>query len=201
MTSPKLKKMMEIITLCLDEKKIPFAVIGAMALGSYGLPRFTADIDIMAEGGFRENIREILQKTGFSCFQMSKNFAQFDSEMGVYGKIDCMFVRTEAGKNIIRRKITVSDSLMGNFPVICPEDYIVLKLLAIANNPERSAGDTADIVSVLRAFREKELPEIFPAINPDSLRKYAAQFGQELLMRNLWNDVFASSFPKRNFFL
>ncbi len=201
MTSPKLKKIMEIISHRLNEEGILFAVIGAMALGSYGLPRFTSDIDILAEDATREKLPAVLEKLGFTCFQLTDSFAQFDSEMGVYGKIDCMFVKTEEGKNMLKRKISVSDSLMGTFPVVCPEDYIILKLMAIANNPERSAGDAADIVSVLRSFREKKLPEIFPPINRESLIQYAAKFRQKSLMEKLWKDVFASASPKRTFFL
>ena len=41
----KLSKVLEIITRNLTQNKIPFAVIGAMALGSYGLPRIAENPD------------------------------------------------------------------------------------------------------------------------------------------------------------
>jgi hypothetical protein len=48
MTTPKLKNIVSIITTSLSEKKIPFALIGAMALSCYGMPRFSADIDFLS---------------------------------------------------------------------------------------------------------------------------------------------------------
>ena len=41
----KLSKVLEMVARNLTQSKIPFAVIGAMALGSYGLPRIAENPD------------------------------------------------------------------------------------------------------------------------------------------------------------
>ena len=50
---------------------------------------------------------------GFDCFQDTAAFAQFDSELGVYGKVDFMFVHTDDGLAILERAIPVNDDFWG----------------------------------------------------------------------------------------
>jgi hypothetical protein len=157
MTERKFFRLFSRINRCCDERNIPFAIIGAMALGAYGLPRFTADIDLLAGEDQRGPLLALLQELGFVCFQENESFAQLDSEMGVLGKVDVMFVQTAAGRELLSRRIRVSDDLMGSFPVIQPTDYIVLKLMAVANNPTRREHDEGDIIALLKHIRGRRL--------------------------------------------
>ncbi len=50
MSSKKLTNILKIITDNLMQEQIPYSLIGSLALGLYGLPRFTADIDLLTEG-------------------------------------------------------------------------------------------------------------------------------------------------------
>jgi len=179
MTNPKLSKLTEIITSRLAQERIPLAVIGAIALASYGLPRFTADIDLLAEKRSRPQILLIMEKLGYNCFQNSDMFARFDSEQGVYGYVDCMFVSTKEGKDILKRIIEVKNELLGTFHVIQPSDYIILKLMAMANNQEREAGDEADIISVLKLYRDNKIPDIFEPLDRQRIIRFAERFRQE----------------------
>jgi len=104
MESQKLANMLSIISNSLFQEQIPFCLIGAMALGVYGLPRYTSDIDLLADKEHWPKIAPIMKKLGYECYQKSDFFAQFDSEWGVYGKVDFMFVSTEDGRNILNRK-------------------------------------------------------------------------------------------------
>ncbi|RLC22166.1 MAG: hypothetical protein DRI57_00540 [Deltaproteobacteria bacterium] len=105
MTPKKLTNILEIISKNLTRKNIPFAVIGAMALGAYGLPRYTADVDLLSKGRYHHQILSIMERLGYTCRQNTDTFAQFDSEMGVFGYIDFMFVRTENGKEMLKRRV------------------------------------------------------------------------------------------------
>ena len=149
--SPKLSKVLAIITDHLRREGILFGLIGAMARAVYGFPRYTSDIDLAAEGRQADRIRMILEKLGYRCFQMTRSFGQFDSEMGVLGRIDLLFLGTPEGIRMLENRATVQDDVFGEVDVIQPTDYIILKLMAIANNPDRTAGDEADIVTVLKA--------------------------------------------------
>ena len=58
----KLKKVLEIISRNLTQNKIPFTVVGAIALGLYGFPRFTSDIDLITEGRLWPGLDSIMEK-------------------------------------------------------------------------------------------------------------------------------------------
>ena len=89
--------MLSIISNNLSEKQIPFCLIGAMALGIYGLPRYTSDIDLLTEENSWPKIASLMERLGYECYQKTDVFAQFDSELGIYGKVDFMFVSTKDG--------------------------------------------------------------------------------------------------------
>ena len=91
--------MLKIISEKLSQKKIPFCLIGALALGLFGLPRYTSGIDLLAEESSWPEILEIMEKLGYTCFQKTSAFAQFDSELGIFWKVDFMFVKIQAGKD------------------------------------------------------------------------------------------------------
>ncbi len=201
MTERKLHHMLSLITRRCDEREIPFAAIGAMALGAYGLPRFTADIDLLTEEDQRRPLLTLLQELGFVCFQETESFAQLDSEMGVLGKVDVMFVQTAAGRELLTRRIRVSDDLMGSFPVIQPTDYIVLKLMAVANDPTRREHDEGDVIALLKLIQGKRLPKWFEPLRRDRLLEFGRKFGREDRIRTLLKENLDASPAKGTFFL
>jgi len=190
MKTPKLTKILEIITANLLDENIPFAAIGAIALGIYGLPRYTSDIDLLTEGRFSDRIHEIMNRLGYTCFQKTGMFAQFDSEMGVLGRIDLMFVGTQDGKDMLNRCSYIRDEIWGRVPVVQPTDYIILKLMAIANNPDRTGGDERDIVALLECCREDVLPNNFEPLQQDRLIRFAEKFKQKHLIQQLLENTY-----------
>ena len=181
--------MLRIITNHLSEDEIPYALIGAFALNIYGLPRFTADIDLLTEGRFWPRLSPIMERLGYTCFQNTKTFARFDSELGVYGKVDFMFVNSPEGRGILEGSVNIEEALLGEHPVIQPTDYIVLKLMAIANNPERSARDENDISAIIQLNREGLISDAFEPIDKTRIYEFANRFGQRKLVEKYLNRV------------
>ncbi len=177
MPSPKLKSILSVLHKQLAERGIAHALIGALALALYGMPRYTADIDLLTEARHREKIRDLMAELGFDCFQNTDAFAQFDSELGVYGKVDFMFARTEDGLAILERAISLKDEFFGEIPVVQPTDYAVLKLMAIANNPDRKIHDTADLEALFKTTAAGFVDERFNAIDVARLTHFADRFG------------------------
>ncbi len=201
MASTKLQKILSIINRRFQEEQTPFAVIGAMALGAYGLPRFTADIDLLAKDENRSAVTKILTEMGLNCVQETAAFARFDSEMGVYGTADIMYVTSSDGEEILERRISVTDELMGDYPVIQPDDYIVLKLMAIANDPTRQARDEGDIAALLKHIRQKSLPDVFEPIQRDRILRFARRFGLERRMHQMFREYLDTTSSAGSFFL
>lgn len=176
MTTPKLKHLLSILCSHLSEKRVPHAIIGAMALSLYGMPRFTADIDLLSDEMHRKVILELMKNLDYECFQDAGNFAQFDSAFGVYGKVDFMFVNTDDGRAMLERSVDMKDEVLGKVPVVQPTDYAVLKLMAIANNNEQKVRDTADLEILFRSVAAGFLDPSFQPINMDQLKKFASRF-------------------------
>jgi len=185
----KLNKVLEIIARNLNQNKIPFAVIGAIALGLYGFPRFTSDIDLITESRLWPKLDSIMEKLGYSCYQKTDAFAQFESELGAMGFIDFMFVNTPDGLNILNRSIVVEDELLGKIPVVQPTDYIILKLMAIANNPDRSIKDEADLSAFIQLYQNRLLPDFFEPLDRARIYLFADRFGQKKLIDKYFDQV------------
>lgn len=182
----KIKRILEILCRNLENRQIPGAVIGAIALAQYGLPRYTVDIDLLVAGDHSSRVSAMMEKLGYICFQETEGFAQYDSEMGVFGRVDFMFVRTSEGLEIIDRRAIVEDELMGRIPVVQPGDYLILKLMAMANNPERAAGDEADMRIILRAFSAGLLSDQFEPLDMDRIKVFADRFNLTGKLQKMW---------------
>ena len=189
MESKKLANMLSIISDNLSQKQIPFCLIGAMALGVYGLPRYTSDIDLLTEDNHWPKISSIMERLGYECYQKTDFFAQFDSEMGIYGKVDFMFVSTQDGRDIIKRSVLIKDEIFGRISVIQPSDYIVLKLMAIANNPDRSIKDESDLSSFFDLHKTKLLSSHFDMLDVNQIMRFAGKFGLEKLIERYLKDT------------
>lgn len=181
-TPEKLNKVLQIIAHNLMQNNIPFAIVGAMALGLYGLPRFTSDIDLITEGRFWNDLKLIMERLGYTCYQKTDTFAQFESELGAMGYIDFMFVNTPDGVAILERRVMAEDELLGKYPVVQPTDYIILKMMAIANNPDRSIKDEADLFAFMQIYRKRLLPEYFESLDMNRINRFADRFGQRKLI-------------------
>jgi len=181
--------MLSIISNNLSEKQIPFCLIGAMALGIYGLPRYTSDIDLLTEENSWPKIAPLMERLGYECYQKTDVFAQFDSELGIYGKVDFMFVSTKDGREIINRSISVKNELFGVIPVIQPSDYVILKLMAIANNPDRSIKDKSDLSGFFDLYKKNLLSKSFDDLDVDRIMLFADRFGMERLFKKYITDT------------
>jgi hypothetical protein len=117
-----------------------------------------------------------MKRLGYECFQDDGSFAQFDSELGVYGKVDFMFVNTGDGRAMLERSRDFNDEVLGVVPIIQPTDYAALKLMAIANNRDRMEHDMADLEVLFKAFAEGLLNRAFDPIHIDQLQIFAERF-------------------------
>lgn len=189
MKTPKLVTIIQIVTDHLRRRRIPWALIGALARSAYGLPRYTSDIDLLSDGRHANRISEVMAGLGYQTLQLTEAFAQFTSEMNVLGKIHFLFVRTPDGIRILEDRARITDETLGEIDVVQPTDYLVLKLMAVANNPSRRAGDEADMVSLLKAWKGGQLPDAYEAIDTARLLTMADRFRQRALMESILAEV------------
>lgn len=183
LTHKKLTTMISIISNKFIEQKITFCLIGAFALGFYGLPRHTIDIDFMVDIDHWDKISEIMSVAGYTCFQKTDAFAQFDSDYDIFGKVDLMFANSKTGREMLDRSAFLSAELIGDIYVIQPSDYIILKLLAIANDKERLLKDEFDISEFFKFNRKIGFSEKFEKLDTNRIYNFAEKFRQTDLIK------------------
>ena len=71
------KKVITTILLELDKHDIPYALIGAVAMGFWGIQRDTVDVDVLVKERDREKVIALIQSFGYDHIVSSKFADQF----------------------------------------------------------------------------------------------------------------------------
>lgn len=159
----------------------PWMIIGGIASGLLGKPRFTADIDIVIlindeyiskvlklarESGFKPRIKNILsfaRKNRVLLLKHEKSSIDVDISLGL------LPFEKQAIKRSKRQRI---GNLSFNLPL--PEDLIILK--AVAHRP-------VDIIDI------RDIVNNNPKINTNYIKKTISEFARVLEMPEIWNDI------------
>lgn len=114
----------------LQGEKIRYCLIGGMAAGYWGEPRFTRDMDftVTLNGGL-EKLRRKLKAAGFSARTKGASQLQVTAYQKLRFQADIILSEIEYQEWVIQRSQIVP---MFNFqvPICSAEDLIILKLIA-----------------------------------------------------------------------
>ena len=146
MYSMEFKKVITAILLELDKHNIPYALIGAVAMGFWGVQRDTVDVDILIKERDREKVISLMKSFGYDHIVSSKFADQFAHILKDMGLIDFLYARREKG--IIESSKTFRGGGI-EIQVALPEDLIGMKLDGISNDPDRELQDLADIKAIV----------------------------------------------------
>lgn len=132
--SPAFAPILKEVFLFLDSEKIPYFIIGGVAVGILGDPRFTYDLDIdiflkkdklshflghAHKAGFRLDEKQATADVAtFGTFRMFKGDVQ----------VDCIIASTPFEESALKRS-TKMDLFDTTVSVPSPEDLILLKLV------------------------------------------------------------------------
>ena len=111
------------IAAIFQERNIPYALMGGLAVAAWGAPRATEDIDLLADVGPSSELDASLRATGFD--------------------VDVVCATRAWEREMLARSIRLRLPQGFEIPVLAVEDLIVLKL--IAGGP----GDLADVADLL----------------------------------------------------
>lgn len=139
----------------LEREGIRYALIGGFALGLWGVPRGTADIDLLVQREDLARFDGVMEALGYECRHRTENVSQFVAPAKALGEIDLLhaFRRASLGMLERARKVSIFEGAQ-EVRVLIPEDIVGLKLQAIKNNPARSATDMADVEQLLALHKE-----------------------------------------------
>ena len=136
--------------------KIRYALIGGFALGLWGIPRATVDLDFLITKEDMPKVDEILKNLGYECRYRSKNVSQYVSPLEAFGNIDCLHAFRVTSLNMIER--AEEREIFGGVikvKVARPEDLIGLKLQAMRNDSSHREQDLADIKALVALWSSK----------------------------------------------
>jgi hypothetical protein len=185
-----LQKVLRQIAGTLESCGIPYSLTGSLALQLYGIPQFAMNLELIADKRDREILTAELKKINFHCSNKTEVHSRFESEKDICGRVECMFIRTRDGREMLDRRRYATDPALGVVPVVQPTDHIVLKLASMANQPGGCFEDEADIRSILESYRMDQVPEWCGVLDKERIETFAAKLGLESVVENVFKEVF-----------
>lgn len=150
----------------LDQERIPFAVVGALALHTYGHVRSTNDVDLLVGADARDRLIRFLETKGFVTLHRSDGYSNHLHPDPALGRIDVIYV-----DDVTRGKILAGarTATLGGASVIVPkpEHLAAMKIHAIKNDPSRLFQDMADIQFLIK----------LPGVDRSEIRAYFEDAG------------------------
>ena len=164
------KLVVEKIINAFKDADIRYALMGGVALGLWGVPRATVDVDFLVNKDDMGKVNEIMTGLGYNLVYQSENVSQYVSPDNVFGEVDFLHAFREISIGMLQRTETkqLFDSTV-SINVLKIEDLIGLKLQAMTNDESRKAVDLSDIKSLIALHKS--------AINWSVLEEYFKMFG------------------------
>ena len=170
--------VLEKILAGFGKQDVRYALMGGFALGLWGVPRGTVDVDLLINRDDLEKVDVVLTGLGYRCEYRTKNVSQYVSPEKVFGEIDCLHAFRAASMEMLQRAVE-KEIFKGRLRirVLRPEDLIGLKIQAMANNESRRARDLADIEMLMGKYRSE--------LDWDLIKTYFDMFEMGELAREL----------------
>jgi hypothetical protein len=129
----------------LEEKGFRHAVIGGVALATYGLHRSTLDLDLVVESSAQDEIVRFLESLGYQTLHRSSGYSNHRHPDPRWGNIDFVYVAGETSRSLFEGLRTLPGPRGLRIPLPKPEHLVALKVVAMKNDPARRSQDMADI--------------------------------------------------------
>jgi hypothetical protein len=169
---------LRLVVETLEQRSVPVAVVGGLALHAFGVGRATIDVDVVTLRKAQEGLIAFLESRGYETLHRSTGYSNHLSSEP-HGRIDVVYV-DEATAARLFAGATRREILPGVFALVPRAEHLIaMKVRAMANDPRRRIQDLADIQRLL------ELPEVDRA----EARGYFERLGLEH-----WYDEIARDF-------
>jgi hypothetical protein len=133
------------------ERNIRYALIGGYAVGLWGVPRGTVDMDFLVLRDDLDELDGIMDALGYELRYRSENVSQYVAPQSIFGEVDFLHAFRAPSLRMLERaadKAVFGEGL--TVKVLIPEDLIGLKIQAIANNESRVSVDMHDIEQLVQ---------------------------------------------------
>ena len=151
----------------LDREGIPFAIVGALALHTYGYSRATNDVDLLVGRDAQDRLVAFLEKCGFETLHRSDGYSNHLHADPALGRLDVIYVDEDTRGKIFAEARPASLAGMSVL-VPKPEHLAAMKIHAMKNDSSRAFQDMADIQFLMR----------LPGVDREQIRAYFYKSGQ-----------------------
>jgi hypothetical protein len=151
----------------LDREGIPFALVGALALHTYGYSRATNDVDLLVGADAQDRLIAFLEQRGFETLHRSSGYSNHLHTDPAFGRLDVIYVDQDTRGRIFAQARQVSLAGM-NIAVPNPEHLAAMKVHAMKNDPSRAFQELADIQFLMK----------LPGVDRNEIRGYFEKSGQ-----------------------
>lgn len=137
----------------LEKEKIPFGVIGGLAVFAYGGERTTFDIDFLIHGRHRSTIEAVADRLNLKVVNANSEVIQLSGTV----QIDIVFANRSASQAMLGR---LRKEGRFPYPVVSPEDLIGLKIQAFVGDRSREFVDKGDILTIMKNVSNLDFKKI-----------------------------------------
>lgn len=169
----QLRKTIELAHKCLSQAGIEHALIGGIALGSLGVNRATADLDLLIDENDYVSAKSLLLQNGFTLRSESAEVAHFSG----IGYLDLLLARRPMSREMLKRAKALPPL---NIKCVSAEDIIGLKIQAYKNDSRRELRDKADIQQLIELYQDQ--------LDWNRIRQYADLFSEWTVIESLKRD-------------
>jgi hypothetical protein len=179
------RKTLEEVGGRLDARGCRWAVIGGVALGVYGVPRATVDVDLLLDASCAERLEELLADLPYELnyrWEESSHFAPTSAECC---PLDVLHAHRPHSLAMLSRarRVPLPESDLA-IPVVELEDLFGLKVQAMINDPDRRRGELVDMRALLEAAAARHEP-----VDLARIREYFVLFSVEHELEELLQGV------------
>jgi nucleotidyltransferase AbiEii toxin of type IV toxin-antitoxin system len=159
--------VLPVVSSFLRERGYRYALIGGVALTTYGLPRMTLDLDFVVELTAQDDLIQFLESQGYRTLNRSRGYSNHDHPDPDLGRLDFVYVSGETSQKLFAECRLFLAPGGVEVPIPKPEHLAAMKVLAMKNDPERTFQDLADIRFLLT----------LPGVDPAEIRAYFERQG------------------------
>lgn len=127
------------------DKGYRYAVIGGIALASYGLPRTTLDVDFVVERSIQDDLIRFLESRGYQTLHRSTGYSNHKHPDSTWGSLDVVYVSGETSQKLFAETTVHRGPRDVEIPLPKPEHLAALKVLAMKNDSDRTFQEMSDI--------------------------------------------------------
>ena len=136
-----------------DRSRLPFLVIGGLAVNAHGYSRLTADVDILVRRSDAEAWIAVLAELGYATVNRGETFIQLDPPMPGLWPVDLLLVSQRTFEQLEAEAIE-TDLHGTRVRIPSVEHLCALKLHALRQAlPHRDAKDFIDLLHLVRFNR------------------------------------------------